>query len=350
MTGAIDLQITDVAFGGKGVARLEGKTVFLPYVIDGESVKARLTREHRKFSEAELEEILTESPHRVDPPCPYFARCGGCVYQHISYEYQLDLKWRQVKETLRRLGGVAEPPMRPLIPSPQPYGYRNRITVHARDGMVGYFQRESNKLIDVERCAIAAPEVNAQLADLRAQRPRDGHYTLRQHDGLRVFTQANDHVAASLLDVVTRAFETPMPALIDAYCGAGFFSKHLRDRFSAIIGIDWDAHAIRAAQRDARPHENYIAAEIDLELPRQLATHRGADVIVDPPATGLSEIIRAALLADPPTQLVYVSCNPSTLARDLAALRHKFSLTAITPLDMFPQTSEIEVVAVLQAT
>ncbi len=343
----MQLEIIDVAFGGKGVARASGKIVFLPFTIDGEKVEAAITREHKKFSEGALEQVVEPSPHRVEAPCPYFGLCGGCAYQHIEYEHQLALKWRQVKETLRRVGGIVDPPMRPLVPSPIEYDYRNRITVHARDGVVGYFRRESNKLIDVERCVIAAPEVNAQLADLRAQHPRDGHYTLRQHDGPRVFTQANDHVAASLLDVVARAFETPTPTLIDAYCGAGFFSKHLRDRFSAIIGIDWDSHAIRAAQRDARAHENYIAAEIDLELPRQLSVHHAACVIVDPPATGLSEIIRAALQADPPSQLVYVSCNPATLARDLAVLRKKFRLAAITPLDMFPQTAEIEVVASL---
>ena len=95
----MELQIQDVAFGGKGVARTDGKAVFVPYVIDGESVSASITREHKKFLEAELETILTASPHRVEPRCQYFGRCGGCVYQHIEYEHQLALKWRQVKET-----------------------------------------------------------------------------------------------------------------------------------------------------------------------------------------------------------------------------------------------------------
>src|SRR6266480_4097147 len=141
MTAAVELQITDVAFGGKGVAHANGKAVFVPYVIDGETVSASITREHKKFLEAELESIVTASPHRVEPRCPYFGRCGGCVYQHIDYERQLALKWRQVKETLRRIGGLKEPPMRPFIPSPIEYEYRNRITVHVRDGGGGFFPK-----------------------------------------------------------------------------------------------------------------------------------------------------------------------------------------------------------------
>src|SRR2546423_4201682 len=186
MAAAVEFQITDVAFGGKGVARANGKAVFVPYVVDGETVSANITREHKKFLEAELESIVTASPHRVEPRCPYFRRCGGCVYEHIDYEHQLALKWRQVKETLRRIGGLQDPPMRPFIPSPIEYEYRNRITVHVRDGVIGFFRRESNKLLDIERCPIALNEVNAQLVELRGSRPRDGHYTLRAGAGLRV--------------------------------------------------------------------------------------------------------------------------------------------------------------------
>src|SRR5436305_12561460 len=145
MTAAVELQITDVAFGGKGVARANGKAVFVPYVIDGEILSTNITRERKKFLEAELESIVTPSPHRVEPRCPYFGRCGGCVYQHIDYEHQLALKWRQVKETLPRIGGLQEPPMRPFIPSPIEAGYRNRITDHVRVCGLGFFRRETNQ-------------------------------------------------------------------------------------------------------------------------------------------------------------------------------------------------------------
>jgi len=350
----VELQVTDVAFGGKGVARTNGKAAFVPYVIDGETVSASITREHKKFLEAELESIVTASPHRVEPRCPYFGRCGGCVYQHIDYEHQLALKWRQVKETLRRIGGLKEPPMRPLIPSPIEYEYRNRITVHVRDGVVGFFRRESNKLLDIERCPIALNEVNAQLAELREGRPRDGHYTLRAGVGSRVFTQANDAVAAAMLDLVDRLLGPATGTLIDTYCGAGFFSKRLRGRFGKVIGIDWDQHAIAVAREDANENEVYVAANVEAELgPRLRSIGPPSDegnraVIVDPPATGLNKTIVETLMEHQPTQLIYVSCNPATLARDLAVLKKSFGIDSITPLDMFPQTAEIECVAHLK--
>lgn len=133
-----ELRIEDVAFGGKGVAREQGKAVFVPYTIEGEIVSAEVVREKKQFAEAELVEVKERSPDRMEPQCPYFARCGGCAYQHISYERQLAIKWRQVREALERIGKIKDVPMRPIVPSPQQYGYRNRITVHAQDGLIGF--------------------------------------------------------------------------------------------------------------------------------------------------------------------------------------------------------------------
>jgi len=343
----VQLTIQDVAFGGQGVGRTSGKAIFVPYVIDGETVSARVVREHKKFQEAELETVVASSPHRVKPRCPYFGRCGGCVYQHIEYDYQLALKWRQVKETLRRIGKLENAPMRPFIPSPLDYGYRNRITVHVEDGVIGFFRRESNTLLDIEQCPIASTEVNAQLAQLRATHPHNGHYTLRAHDGPRIFVQVNDAVAASMLDLVERTAASA-DLLIDGYCGAGFFAKRLRSRFRKVIGIDWDQHAIAVAQSDAQPNEEYIGGNIETELPRLLQENEKSPVVIlDPPAAGLTDWIRHALRVHPPAQLIYISCNPGTLARDLAAIGKIFRCDSVTPLDMFPQTAEIEVIVEL---
>ena len=335
----VQLTIQDVAFGGQGVGRTSGKAIFVPYVIDGETVSARVVREHKKFQEAELETVVASSPHRVKPRCPYFGRCGGCVYQHI--------KWRQVKETLRRIGKLENAPMRPFIPSPLDYGYRNRIIVHVEDGVIGFFRRESNALLDIEQCPIASTEVNAQLAQLRATHPHNGHYTLRAHDGPRIFVQVNDAVAASILDLVERTAASA-DLLIDGYCGAGFFAKRLRSRFRKVIGIDWDQHAIAVAQSDAQPNEEYIGGNIETELPRLLQENEKSPVVIlDPPAAGLTDWIRHALRVHPPAQLIYISCNPGTLARDLAAIGKIFRCDSVTPLDMFPQTAEIEVIVEL---
>ena len=137
-----DLRIEDVAFGGKGVAREQRKVVFVPYTIEGELVSAEIVREKKQFAEAELVEVKQSSPDRVAPQCPYFGRCGGCAYQHIGYEHQLAVKWRQVRDALQRIGKLKDVPMRPIIPSPRPYAYRNRITVHAQDGVIGFFWRD----------------------------------------------------------------------------------------------------------------------------------------------------------------------------------------------------------------
>jgi len=354
----VDLRIEDVAFGGKGVAREQGKAVFVPYTIEGEIVSAEIMREKKQFAEAELVEVKESSQHRVEPQCPYFGRCGGCAYHHISYEHQLAIKWRQVRDALQRIGKLKDVPMRPIMPSPKQYAYRNRITVHAQDGKIGFFHRDSHRLIDVERCPISNDEVNRALAQLRARTyVRDGHYALRASSEPRVFAQTNDEVADALRDLVVDLIPPNQGVLIDAYCGAGFFAKRLRARFETVVGIDWDQHAIAVAREESNENEIYVAADVEAELgaangPLQSADYLGRPLgrrflIVDPPATGLSKALVEILIEHPPTQLIYVSCNPATLARDLAALKKSFRIDSITPLDMFPQTAEVEVVAEL---
>jgi 23S rRNA (uracil1939-C5)-methyltransferase len=351
-----ELKIEDVAFGGKGVARDDGKAVFVPFTIEGEKVSAQIVREKKQFAEAELLDLKETSPHRVEALCPYFGRCGGCAYQHIDYEHQLAIKFRQVRDVLQRIGKLKDVPMRPIIPSPLDYNYRNRITVHAQEGVVGFYQRDSHRLIDIERCPIAVDEVNRALVELRGQRVRDGHYTLRAESGFLVFSQTNDAVAKALRDLVAQFVPAGQQLLVDAYCGAGFFAKALLDRFERVIGIDWDRFAIEAAKKNATAKETYIAGDIEAELRSVNLTALSSQVskskmkdaanttlIVDPPATGLSAKIREMIVDLAPSTLIYVSCNPPTLARDLAELQQKFRIESVTPLDMFPQTAEIEV-------
>ena len=346
----VELQIEDVAFGGKGVARENGKAVFIPFTIDGELVSAKITREKKQFAEAEVVDLRKPSPHRVEPPCPYFGQCGGCAYQHTDYPHQLEIKSHQARDVLQRIGKLKDVPMRPLIPSPLPYAYRNRITVHAENGVIGYFRRDSHQLIDVERCPIAMDEVNRELADLRSRDVRDGHYTLRARSGPRVFSQTNAGVATALRDLIVRLMPPGQELLIDAFCGAGFFAKALIDKFERVVGIDWDRFAIAAALEAAGAKESYIAGDVDANLKSILSECDASKtaVIVDPPAVGLSAQLRKTIVDLAPATLIYVSCNPATLARDLAELQQRFKIESVTPLDMFPQTAEIEVVAQLQ--
>ena len=347
---SVELKIEDVAFGGKGVARAEGKAVFIPFTIDGERVTAKIVREKKQFAEGELIDLLEASPHRVVPECPYFGRCGGCTYQHIRYAHQLKIKARQVEQAMRRIGRLAKPPMRPTVPSPLPYGYRNRITVHAQDNVIGFYRRDVHQLMDIERCQIAAPEVNDSLAQLRVTRVRDGHYTLRAHSGARVFAQTNNVVAEGLAGLIAEILTGEEKLLIDAFCGAGFFTKRLAPQFERVVGIDWDRFAIEAAQKDAGTNEAYVGGDVTTELRwlLQQSDLTSTALMVDPPATGLSPETRRAILDSPPRTMIYVSCNPPTLARDIAELQQRFSVLSITPFDMFPQTAEIEVVAHLR--
>ena len=334
----------------------DGRVVFVPFVATGETVRVEIVREHRSYLEARLLAVETPSPHRVEPPCPYFGRCGGCSYQHLDAGEQHDTKRRQVESVLRRIGKFPGITVAPTIPSPRPYGYRNRITVHARDGVVGFFGRNEGrgdrKLLDIARCPIAEDAVNDALARFRANpRRREGHCTLRADTGHGGgFEQTNDGAAAELLGVVAGLTGAGETHLIDAYCGAGFFSRHLRDRFVRVVGLEWDRRAVAQARRDAAPHERYLDGDVGELLPDALASFPSDAtlLVLDPPSEGLADPVRRAILSGPPAALVYVSCNPATLARDLAELASAYEVNSVTPVDMFPQTAEIEVVASLQ--
>jgi 23S rRNA (uracil1939-C5)-methyltransferase len=204
--------------------------------------------------------------------------------------------------------------------------------------------------MDIAQCPIAMPNINDALAKLRSGRVRDGHYTLRAHSGPRVFEQTNDGVADALAEHIVGIFTGEEKLLIDAFCGAGFFAKRFASRFERVVGIDWDRFAIEAAQKEAGANEAYVAGDVTTELRWLLQQNESATtaLIVDPPATGLSSEIRQAILESPPRTMIYVSCNPPTLARDLAGLQARFSISSIRPFDMFPQTAEIEVLAELK--
>jgi tRNA/tmRNA/rRNA uracil-C5-methylase (TrmA/RlmC/RlmD family) len=343
------LHIDDIAFGGRGVGRLaDGRVAFVPFVLAGETVEVEIVRERRHHVEARLLWAGEPSPHRVAAPCPYFGRCGGCSYQHMDAGEQLRVKRSQVEQAVRRIGRCDGVAVEPVVPSPQVYGYRNRITVHFDEQSAGFFGHGGREIVDVAQCLIAGPEVNAALAHFRAgKRPRNGHCTLRMNPARRTFQQTNDGAAAELLRLVSALAGAGGKRLIDAYCGAGFFLKHLRGRFEEVVGLEWDRWAVAEAQSDAAPNERYLCGDVAENLARELTPDvaAGTLVICDPPAEGLSERVRDVLGQTRPGNIIYVSCDPATLARDIGALAKYYSPLSIQPLDMFPQTAQIEVVA-----
>ena len=344
----VELDIHDVAFGGAGVGRVNGKIVFVPLTVDGERIEAELIEHRSGFDRAQLKEIVLRSPHRVEAVCPYFGRCGGCDYQHISYDHQLELKRAQVKQLLERIGRISDVEVSPTLPCAHPYAFRNRITVHAKQGKIGFFEKNSRNVVDIEYCAIATSPVNEELKELRLKGLRDGqHRTLRGGGVPRTFTQTNEFIGRELTEYLAGVVTGEV--LVDAYCGSGFFGHALADQFRNVIGLDWSEPAIAAAREAANPNEEYICGDVTLFIESVLERNHPDAVILDPSSVGVEERVTDALIAKPPNRLIYVSCNPATLARDLSRLKKRFRVTAIQPFDMFPQTAEIEAVAVLES-
>ena len=198
--------------------------------------------------------------------------------------------------------------------------------------------------------------MNELLARFRARPWRqEGHCTLRAKTGHEGgFLQTNDGAARALLSLVENLLPPPggggATHLVDAYCGAGFFARHLRDRFTQTVGLEWDQRAVDQARREAAAHERYLCGEVAVLLPDVLAVAPPGKtlLLLDPPAEGITAEVRRAIRSAPPAEMIYVSCNPATLARDLAALGPEYEVLSVTPLDMFPQTAEIEAVAHLR--
>jgi tRNA/tmRNA/rRNA uracil-C5-methylase (TrmA/RlmC/RlmD family) len=344
------LTIERLAFGGAGIARLpDGKVCFVAGVVPGERVKASIRADHAKYIEADLKEIVDASPYRVKPKCPVYGLCGGCHYQHLSYARQLETKTDQVVEILQRLGGVRNPPVEPIAPSPSQFHYRNRIAVHSKSGHVGFFRPHSRRIVDVSQCPIATKRVNALLEELRSSRPKDGAYPLREPSVFRGFRQVNDAVADRLAGIVEEMARPGGQLLVDAYCGAGFFAKRLAALFGLTIGIEWSADSVRIARQEAGSREIYLLGDVKRHLVPALdaAPANGTTLIVDPPGEGLEKNILETIESRRPSRLIYVSCNPATLARDVRHLAHIYALKRVCPVDMFPQTAEIEAVAIL---
>lgn len=358
--------IHDVAFGGSGVGRLpDGKVLFVPYTLAGEVVRARLRKNKKGFSEGELLEVLTSSPHRVEPPCVYFQKCGGCQYQHATYAEQLRIKEKQVGDTLKRIGGFDSLPELQVMAAQKPLGYRNKISVHSgANGEFGFYKASSRDVVDVELCLIASDGLNAELQKLRAMRSRPAHIALND-ESLRgdspegSFHQVNTVMAKLLLDWIREQVgHNPNLGLLDLYCGAGFFSIGLADRFGKVCGMDRDERAIDAGARSVvrRGIKNvqFFAADVrdriewflkDLPMEETM-------VLLDPPRDGLSRNVVSVLAAAPWKRMVYVSCDPATLSRDLKELttdEMKRKIVSIGLFDMFPQTAHIEVAVVLEA-
>ncbi|HVV73363.1 MAG TPA: class I SAM-dependent RNA methyltransferase [Verrucomicrobiae bacterium] len=363
----LTLTICDLAFGGEGVARVEDFVVFVPFVALNEVVEAELTEVKKHFARARLLRVVAPAPERVQPPCPYFGECGGCQYQHLDYPAQLQLKHKQVCDLFERLGGLDKERVAPVIPCPQPYGYRNRIMIRSqwdkfKQGLnIGFIRADNRLVVDITECKIAEPALNEQIGRVRANPPPKGGLKVMLRippEGWDVppdsFFQNNFFLLPKLVEVVREQLRRGGSRhLVDVYCGVGFFSIEAADLVDSFVGVEYDRMAIKAAGRNAETrgltNGKFIAGAAEELLPELLAKVQpeNATVLLDPPRKGCHPEIIDLLRRSRPRQVIYVSCHPATMARDLKlfAAEGLFQTVEVVPLDMFPQTAHIECVA-----
>lgn len=408
--GPVRVQVRGLASSGAGVADLpDGRVVFVHGTAPGDEATVVVEREKARWATARLEAVHTPGPDRVEPPCPLFGTCGGCTLQHVAYAEQLRWKGRFVADALERIGGVTmEPPE--VEPSQDAYHYRNRITLtlrRLRNGRVvaGFHALDrAGHVVDMrDECLLPGPAILATWGRLRAvwgpganRLPDGGRLRLALHavghdaadllveggdpgwrgGGLvddvdrlrsvwhqpspdepavqvagdaggspRAFSQVNEAVGDRLRQHVLEQVGTP-ERVVDAYCGAGAYGRPLAEAGVRVTGIEVEPQACARARDGAPSGFSVVEGQVEDHLARVLP----ADVVVvNPPRTGLHDDIPGILLDALPTRIVYVSCDPATLARDVKRLAAGYEPAALRSFDLFPQTAHVETVAVLHA-
>lgn len=397
--GACDLELP--------AAKAAGWVVMVPFALPGERVRARVFRNHQNYSEADLVEVLTPSPHRIAPRCPLFGRCGGCQYQNLAYAEQLRWKQRQVRELLQHLAGL-DCAVAPVIGSPREFGYRSKITPHFSTGNrrpetgeseplpIGFLRQGSrHDIVDVPRCEIATEAINAKLTELRTEVlarlssfKRGATLLLRQamegvitdYDAVitediplhspvsgiqnpkslrlrflaRDFFQNNPFILPAFAGYVRdQAAGSGARFLVDTYCGSGLFALAAAPRFERVAGVEISETSVAFARENAAANG---IANVTFLAGAAAAVFAGLDfppgdtaVVIDPPRKGCDEPFLRQLLGFGPRAVVYVSCDPATQMRDL---RHfiaaGYALAAVQPFDLFPQTRHLECVITLR--
>jgi 23S rRNA (uracil1939-C5)-methyltransferase len=444
------LTIDDLAFGGEGVGRADGYVIFVPGGVPGDRVQVRLEQARSRFGRGVIESVEAPSPDRVEAPCPYFGRCGGCRLQHVAYPAQLAFKAKQVADVLERLGDVTGFELRPILGAPEIYGYRNKMeftVTRAASGEIVVGLHEAARydaVLDIERCLLQSSAMNALLEEarrffveqglsvydqesgegllrflmlregrgtgevmanvvtaapavselaplgerLRSRVPATGSVVMnvnpkkasvaagveehllsgRDHVRERIggltfqisansFFQTNTVQAERLFEQVLAAAELGGgETVLDLYAGTGAISLLLARRCRRVYGIEVAQAAVDDAGRNAAVNGidncTFLAGEVRFVLPALIAQDVRAEVVVaDPPRAGFHPRALSALVRLAPARIVYVSCNPATLARDVAELvREGYRLRWVQPIDMFPHTPHIEAVARLDKT
>ncbi len=386
---SITLQLDHMAYGGDAIGRYAGQAIFVLGGIAGETVRVEIVEQHDRFSRARLIEVLEPSAQRVEPRCPHFGfdpnSCGGCQGQHIAYAAQLQFKTQIVREQFQRIGRLADANVRDTIPSPNAWAYRNHVRfTKSAEGPLGFQAARSNRVVPIEACYIVEPPIldwlqanesakqrvsesaNLQInsvddqVDVRLSYPQlpssNPSTSLRTGFQFQVspdsFFQVNSSLISTLVEQVLNKLDPKSSEVIlDAYCGVGLFTRFIAPKAARVIGIESSRSAIDDARQNLSEFKNVklLRGLVERILP---TINNSIDAaVVDPPRAGCGRQVVQALIDHRVKHLVYVSCDPSTLARDARQLINSgYQLIEAQPIDLFPQTYHIETVALFVRT
>jgi 23S rRNA (uracil1939-C5)-methyltransferase len=401
-----DVEITGLVYGGDGIGRLpDGRAVFVPLTLPGELARVRIIDEKRGHARAELVSILRSSPDRITPRCVHFGVCGGCHYQHMDYSLQLETKRKVLVEQLERIGGILQPPVGAVIPSPSPWNYRNTVQFQVTpQGRLGYYRLSGHEVFPIEVCHLPegaindvwpqleiepvpglervelrlddgeevlmvlessdpeAPEFEVEMPLSAVHMGPDGPVVLSGDERIVIevlerpfqvsagsFFQVNTAQAAAMVNYLLMRLPLKQTAtLMDVYCGAGLFSAFIAPKVARCIGIEVSPYACEDFAANLDEFENVELYQGTAEEILPNLSVQPDVVVVDPPRAGLERAALDALVSMRPAILAYVSCDPATLARDLKRFLHSgYRLEEVTPFDLFPQTYHIESISIL---
>jgi len=325
---------------------VEGKIVFVPLSAPGDILDIEITADHGSFAEGSIKTVLEPSVDRVKPECPVFGSCGGCQWQHLSYETQLSWKKKILQESLERIAKIANPDVDDTLASPLHWNYRNRIQLHvSKTGKVGFHRTKSREIIEFDRCLIADDRINYELSERREEfRKRDRGISLRVEKGpafIQVNTAQNEQVGKIIVDWMRSVAHS---FVLELYAGAGNFTFQIAKIADRVVASDVDKNAISLAKKTALSlgagNVEFIASHSAKAAGRMKG--RCDAVFLDPPrkgaASALPDIVKLS-----PENIFYMSCDPATMARDVRFLSSSgYRFVKSLPIDMFPQTFHLE--------